>query len=109
MTALKSIRIRTGKTQSIVADELGLSKSTYGAWETGRISLNEEHILVLAEYFNCTPNEIIGYNDTGLPNYSDLTEDERYFLHLFNSLPQNNKNSIIDIMQSCVKKHRPRI
>lgn len=113
-TPLRAIRIQTGKTQAMVADELGMKKSTYSAWETGRIQLTTDHILMLSEYFSCTPNDIVGYRDendeTGASViFSNLSEEERLFLSLYNMLPPNIKSSILDIMRSCTKAKRPRM
>lgn len=112
-SALRAIRMATGKSQAIVADELGLSKSTYSAWETGRIELGSTHIRTLSEYFGCTPNDILDYRSNeeqeySISEYNRLTDEERELLDLFRLLPPNNRTSIIDIMHSCTKRKRPK-
>lgn len=64
LTALIHIRRASGLTQAQVAAQLGISKATYSAWETGRAVLGADRIVALAELFKCTPNDILGYSDS---------------------------------------------
>ena len=49
LTALIHIRRASGLTQAQVAAQLGISKATYSAWETGRAVLGADRIVALAE------------------------------------------------------------
>ncbi len=107
LTALVQIRRASGLTQSQVAGQLGISKATYSAWETGRAMLSAERIVALAELFKCTPNDILGYSDSG-EGFSTLAKDEEEFLLLLRRLPPNIKDDVLDIMRTTAKGWRLR-
>lgn len=110
-----SLRRRAGKTQAEVAAELGLRKSTYAAWEVGRNTFNVDQLIMLSEYFGCTPNDVLGWSvnhseSSGMTDieYDGLSNEERRFLSLYNLLAPNNRASILDLMQGCTKSRRPK-
>lgn len=105
LTALVQIRRASGLTQSQVADQLGISKATYSAWETGRAMLGADRIVALADLFKCTPNDILDYSDSG-EGFSTLTKDEEEFLLLLRRLPPNIKEDVLDIMRATAKGWR---
>ena len=57
---LKAIREKSGKTQQEVADDLGISVSTYRSWEQCKRDLNGKKLMRLADYFGVTTDDIIG-------------------------------------------------
>ena len=107
LTALVQIRKASGLTQSQVAGQLGVSKATYSAWETGRAILGADRVVSLAELFKCTPNDILGYPSSG-EGFSPLTSAEEEFLLLLRRLPPNIKEDVLDIMRTTAKGWRLR-
>ena len=107
LTALIHIRRASGFTQAQVAAQLGISKATYSAWETGRAVLGADRIVALAELFKCTPNDILGYSDSDSEGgFSALTGAEEEFLLLLRHLPPNIKEDVLDIMRTTAKGWR---
>ena len=53
---------------------MGISPGTYSTWETGRVQLKADRILMLCSYFGCTPNEILGVPEQS--EYIRATSDE---------------------------------
>lgn len=104
-TALSQIRKATGMTQAQIANQIGVSKATYSAWETGRSELTAERILALSNIFNCTPNELLGVNSPSEP-FSILTENEEELLALYRAAPPNIRIDIIDILRTTTKNWR---
>lgn len=105
LTSLVMLRHMHNKTQTQIAGELGVSKATYSAWETGRIELGARHLINLSKCLNCTPNDILGYHEsseTRLP----LDSGEEELLTLYRSLPPNIRDDIMDIMRTTVKGWR---
>lgn len=107
LTALIHIRKAAGLTQSQAAGQLGVSKATYSAWETGRAMLSSERIVALSELFKCTPNDILGYPGSE-EGFSTLAKDEEEFLLLLRRLPPNIKEDVLDIMRTTAKGWRLR-
>lgn len=104
-TALFQIRKASGMTQAQVANQIGVSKATYSAWETGRSELSAERILALSNIFHCTPNELLGVNSPSEP-FSILTENEEELLALYKAAPPNIRIDILDILRTTTKSWR---
>lgn len=94
---LKQIRELSGKTQSEVAGDLGLSLSTYRSWEQGKRNLNGKKISQLADYFGVSTDTIIGTEFAQLPTSfnEQLTKDEAYLLNLYRQMSDDDKESFI--------------
>ena len=60
---LKELRKRRGLSQVVLADRLGLSKSTIGAYETGDITPSLDALNALADFFNVDINYLLGKED----------------------------------------------
>ena len=60
---LKELRKRRGLSQVALADRLGLSKSTIGAYETGDIKPSIEALNAIADFFNVDLNYLMGAED----------------------------------------------
>ena len=60
---LKELRKRRGLSQVTLAEKLGLSKSTIGAYETGDISPSLEALNLIADFFNVDINYLLGKED----------------------------------------------
>lgn len=60
---LKELRKRKGLSQVTLAEKLGLSKSTIGAYETGDISPSLEALNLIADFFNVDINYLLGKED----------------------------------------------
>lgn len=77
--ALKKLRENNGMSQKKLAEELGLSQSTIGMWESGKNRPEYSNLLKLAEIFNVS--------------VSELTENESFEIE---KDPHNNSNEIVD-------------
>lgn len=56
---LKILRIKHDVTQEVVAEKLGVEKSTYCRKEKGEIGFSIKDIKVLKELYNLTPEEVV--------------------------------------------------
>lgn len=63
---LKELRKAKGLSQAVLAERLGMSKSTIGMYETGDIKPSVEAIEALAEFFNVNKGYLMGEEDYGL-------------------------------------------
>lgn len=69
MNNLKTLRKLQHKTQIEVAEKLGISYQAYAHYEKGRRQPSPEQLIVLAQYFDVTVDELIGRNE--------ITQEER--------------------------------
>ena len=60
---LKDLRKMKGLSQVALADRLGLSKSTIGAYETGDITPSLEALNLIADFFNVDIDYLLGKED----------------------------------------------
>lgn len=60
---LKELRSKRGISQAALAERLGMSKSTIGAYETGDITPSLEALNALADYFNVDISYLLGKED----------------------------------------------
>lgn len=59
---LRTARKAAGLTQKDIAQELGKYQSDYSEYETGKIELDYEKIIVLCRRFDITPNDLFGWH-----------------------------------------------
>lgn len=60
---LKELRKKRGYSQAQLAEKLGLSKSTIGAYETGDIKPSIEALNLIADFFNVDIDYLLGKED----------------------------------------------
>lgn len=56
---LKELRQQSGKTAKEVADKLGVSERALYFYESGQREIKLNHVLILAELYDCTEREVI--------------------------------------------------
>ena len=60
---LVELRTERGWTQIQLAKETGISQAGIAKWETGDRTPSMECIIILAKYFNCTTDYLLGLED----------------------------------------------
>ena len=79
---LRTVRIQNGLTQQQIADVLGISRSAYCGYETGRRSPSIDIIEKLSEFYNIPFERIIG---RFIPDY--VFEDQHYESQYYDDQP----------------------
>lgn len=64
--ALKKVRLIHGHSLQNLADELGISRTTYTRYENGDIAIRQDHMLKIAEFYKMSLDELLHYGD---PNH----------------------------------------
>lgn len=65
MQNLRALRVAAGKKQSEMAEIMGVERSTYVKWETGRNLVDVGTLVRLADYFNVTTDYILDMEPKG--------------------------------------------
>ncbi len=60
---LKTLREFNNLSQEYVASKLNISQAAYSKIENGGIQLSIENLVLLAELYKISPNEILGFSD----------------------------------------------
>lgn len=61
---LKELREERQLSQSKLAKIIGFSQATIAKWETGDRSPTIEYLIILAKFFGCTSDYLIGLQDS---------------------------------------------
>lgn len=61
---IKSLREKTNKTQSELAKQLGITRSSVNAWEMGISVPSTQYIVELANIFHVSTDYLLGVNTT---------------------------------------------
>lgn len=59
MSRIATLRKQAGLTQELLAEKLGVGRTTVAMWETEANSPPTKYLLTLAEIFGCTVDELL--------------------------------------------------
>ena len=92
MTALKSIRKDNGMSQQVLADRLGVSRSTVAMWEIGGSEPDNQALLNMAELFSVTVDFLLGRQTVLMeddpPAPDRLSEKELRLVEAYHAKPE---------------------
>ena len=89
---LKEARQMRGLTQQEVAERLGVSKSTYCGYETGRQQPDVRKIKQLAAILQTSGDQLL---ETATVGSLDLTPEEQELIHCFRRAAQADRQAIL--------------
>ena len=105
---IKELRQAKGLTLEQVADVVGVGKSTVRKWETGMIAnMKRDKIADLAKALGTTPAYLMGWEDDESennisPSEPQLTEGEKVLLDLFNRVPANQQQLVLQMIRAAL-------
>lgn len=82
---LRELRLKAGKSQRDMAKFLHISQTAYSSYETGKNEPNALALIVLADYFHTTIDNLLGHEVPYLFDKSTLTKNQRA---VFDLLPE---------------------
>lgn len=103
---IKELRQERGLTLEQVAKVVGVGKSTVRKWETGMIAnMKRDKIASLAKALGTTPAYLMGWKDQkDIPqDKKDLSEGEQMMLDLFNQVPKDKQEMVIEMIRVALK------
>lgn len=80
---IKALREQQNITQSALAKQLGITRSSVNAWELGISVPSTQYIVELAHIFNISTDYLLGIDSTSSINVSGLSEKD---IELINSI-----------------------
>lgn len=80
---IKSLREKTNKTQTELAKQLGITRSSVNAWEMGISVPSTQYIVELAQIFHVSTDYLLGVNTTSTISVAGLTDQD---IEIVNSL-----------------------
>lgn len=96
---LREYRLKSGKLQKQVAADLGIDRSRYVKWETGKSEPPAEIILRLADYYGVSVDELLG-RETAYQagTMAGLKLDEKRLLREFRKLSVEGKAKVFEFV-----------
>lgn len=93
-----------GLTQQQVADKIGRSHVTVYKWETGDSEPKGKNLFALAQVLQCTPTWLMFGDEEQAPSepvhaISDLEPRKKKLLELFDSLPESEKEVVMQDLE----------
>jgi len=89
---ITDLLLKQGKQQKELTEYLGVTKTMYSEWKSGRTHSYRRHAKRIAEFLNSTPEYIL-YGDTGDPNEKEL-------IRLYRNLNDTKRNKLLKYAQT---------
>lgn len=96
MERLKLLRKELKKTQTDIANVLGITVSAYGNYELGQREPDNANLIKLAKYFGVSTDYLLGLSEERTASTTpSLSYNEQELLSLFNKLSPEDKQRAI--------------
>ncbi len=103
---LKQLRLEKGLMQTKIAEDLGISKSSYSLYESGKREPNMEMLEKIADYFNVDIDFLLGRTNKMFEEYFEqqkllnIDNKERHHLliYYYNTLERTGRDSLTEIL-----------
>ena len=78
---IKQLREQYGCTQSELAKQLGITRSSVNAWELGISVPSTQYLVELATLFKVSTDYLLGIDSTATVSVTGLTEEDAHLVH----------------------------
>ncbi len=94
---------RFNKSQREMAEIIGVSPSTFNDWANGRKYPRIDKIEMLANYFGILKSDLIeDSSENNSPSEPQLTEGEKVLLELFNRVPADQQQLVLQMIRAAL-------
>ena len=91
---LKILRKSASLTQRELAEKVGIPKTTYAHYESGRRESPHTTLIKIADFFGCSIDYLLGHQTKGLIYVNDLTETQASFIQKLIALDDSTINKL---------------
>lgn len=88
---IKNLREQQNKTQTDLAKQLGITRSSVNAWEMGISVPSTQYIVELANIFHVSTDYLLGVNNTATVDVAGLSDKDIELLHTIIQHLKNNQ------------------
>jgi len=106
---LKAARIKTKMTQQQVADALGINKTTYSGYETGKREPDVFKIKALAKLFGVSGDDLLEISNDSINTSKNepINDYEQEHIKKYRSLDESGKETVDVILETQYKRCNP--
>lgn len=94
---LQEVRKAHGVTQRKMAKDLGVAVSTIQNWESDRTLMTGHSLVMVADYFGVSPNEIYG---DGTPSPPSMTDEEEELLSCYRAATPAQRSALLHVART---------
>ncbi len=103
---LKNLRLSKGISQKRIAEILGIDRTTYLKYENGSSNPNISRLTELANFFNATPDYLLGEGEATSPIIQSEDENLNELLSLFNKMDDKLKLRLLGAAYSILAESK---
>jgi len=96
---IKSLREQQNKTQSELARQLGITRSSVNAWEMGISVPSTQYVVELAHIFKVSTDYLLGKTTVRI-RPEDLSEEEQEFIQLLGKQTPEFRKQYLALLKS---------
>lgn len=96
---LVKLRNNIGLSQQDVAEKIGIKKTTYWSYETGRTEPPIEILNKLADFFGCSVDYLLGHQTKNTVYLDSLTENQKEAISLIKTLSDRETAKVIGYIE----------
>ena len=101
---LRAARETLGFSQAQVAEKLGISQASYGAWERDPVALRPDQIEKLTEILNVSVDELFGKEEKNGRRSSGPVGKARRLFEAVSKLPRSQQQHVLTVVEAFVEK-----
>ena len=94
---------KSGKSQKDIAEVVGVSTSAFNEWVKGKKYPRIDKIEKLANFFRVQKSDLIENREKNNSTDDALTDGERQLLELFNRVPEERRQMILEMIKAALK------
>lgn len=92
------------KTQKDLTDFLGVKKTSFSAWKSGRNVSYMKYLPQIADFLNVSVDFLLGKENSPLSNENGLSESQREIIALFDSAPPELQAAALAVLRSAEQR-----
>lgn len=108
--SLREIRTMRGMTQQQVAEKLGVDRSTYTYYETGKTNVDVKTLIKLAQIFHASYKDLLDEREKvsdslkSTDAYQTLSGDEKNLIDMYRLLEVSQRKKLVDEIIMMIEK-----
>lgn len=104
---IRCLRIKHGMTQEELGKVIGVQKSAIRKYESGLVeNIPRSSIEKMAKLFGVSPSYLMGWGDESTLTESDLTEEKKLLLDLFDQVPEEQQQIVLNMIKAALGKNK---